>query len=111
VSTAKIAITIEEETLGNLDRLDSFKVFPIEARPSRKPAKKSPPGLTGSGVFIFVAFGSQPQKAGFPLALPLSCSALPKKSWVEIGQIRTLSQERLGKRKSHRGNSISPVRG
>ena len=51
-----------------------------------------------SGVVIAVALTSQPQKAGFPLTLSLSSSALPKKSWVKISQIRTLSQERLGKR-------------
>jgi mRNA interferase MazF len=51
-----------------------------------------------SGVVIAVALTSQPQKAGFPLTLRLSASALPKRSWVKISQIRTLSQERLGKR-------------
>ena len=51
-----------------------------------------------SGVVIAVALTSQPQKAGFPLTLPLSASALQKRSWVKISQIRTLSQERLGKR-------------
>ena len=51
-----------------------------------------------SGVVIAVALTSQPQKAGFPLTLPLSSPALPKRSWVKISQIRTLSQERLGKR-------------
>ena len=51
-----------------------------------------------SGVVIAVALTGQPQKAGFPLTLPLSSSALPKKSWVKISQIRTLSQERLEKR-------------
>ena len=51
-----------------------------------------------SGVVIAVALTSQPQKAGFPLTLPLSSSGLPKRSWVKISQIRTLSQKRLGKR-------------
>ncbi len=51
-----------------------------------------------SGVVIAVALTSQPQRAGFPLTLPLSAPALPKKSWVKISQIRTLSRERLGKR-------------
>ena len=51
-----------------------------------------------SGVVIAVALTSQPQKAGFPLTLPLSASSLPKRSWVKISQIRTLSRERLGKR-------------
>lgn len=51
-----------------------------------------------SGVVIAVALTSKSQKAGFPLTLPLSSPALPKPSWVKISQIRTLSQERLGKR-------------
>ncbi len=45
-----------------------------------------------------MALTSQPQKAGFPLTLELSSSALPKQSWVKISQIRTLSVERLGKK-------------
>ena len=51
-----------------------------------------------SGVVIAVALTSQPQKAGFPLSLAFSNPALPKRSWVKISQIRTLSQARLGKR-------------
>ncbi len=44
-----------------------------------------------SGTVIAVALTSQPQKAGFPLSLELSVNTLPKKSWVKVGQIRTLS--------------------
>jgi mRNA interferase MazF len=51
-----------------------------------------------SGTVIAAAITSQPQRAGFPLTLPRSDSKLPKRSWVKIGQIRTLSTERLGKR-------------
>jgi len=51
-----------------------------------------------SGTVVAVALTSQASRAGFPLALPLSDPKLPKKSWVKIGQIRTLSTERLGKR-------------
>ena len=51
-----------------------------------------------SGTVIAVALTSQPQKAGFPLTLELSNPALPKKSWIKISQIRTLSTERLGKK-------------
>ena len=51
-----------------------------------------------SGVVIAVALTSQPQKAGFPLTLELNTPGLPKRSWVKISQIRTLSVERLGKR-------------
>ena len=50
-----------------------------------------------SGTFIAMALTSQPQKAGFPLTLEISDPALPKKSWIKISQIRTLSIERLGK--------------
>ena len=48
-----------------------------------------------SGTVIAVALTSQPQKAGFPLTLESPHPHLPKKSWVKIGQIRTLSVERL----------------
>jgi len=51
-----------------------------------------------SGVVIAVALTSQPQRAGFPLSFELSSSVLPKRSWVKISQIRTLSVERIGKR-------------
>jgi mRNA interferase MazF len=50
-----------------------------------------------SGTVIAVALTSQPQKAGFPLALELRTVKLPKQSWVKISQIRTLSVERIGK--------------
>jgi mRNA interferase MazF len=48
-----------------------------------------------SGTVIAMALTSQPQKAGFPLTLELSNSLLPKKSWLKIGQVRTLSVLRL----------------
>ena len=51
-----------------------------------------------SGTVIAVAVTSQPQKAGFPLTLELSDSELPKKSWVKISQVRTLSTKRIGKK-------------
>jgi len=51
-----------------------------------------------SGTVIAVALTSQPQKAGFPLVFELSAVSLPKKAWVKISQIRTLSVKRLGKR-------------
>ena len=49
-----------------------------------------------SGTVIAVAITSQPQKAGFPLTLELKSPNLPKKSWLKISQIRTLSVERIG---------------
>jgi mRNA interferase MazF len=50
-----------------------------------------------SGTVIAVALTSQPQRAGFPLTLELHAKGLPKKSWVKISQIRTLSVERIRK--------------
>jgi mRNA interferase MazF len=50
-----------------------------------------------SGTVIAMAITSQPQKAGFPLTLELKSANLPKKSWIKISQIRTLSIERIGK--------------
>ena len=49
-----------------------------------------------SGTVIAVALTSQPPRAGFPLTLPLASAALPRRSWVKISQIRTLSSERIG---------------
>jgi mRNA interferase MazF len=51
-----------------------------------------------SGTVIAMAITSQPQSAGFPLTLELDDPKLPKKSWVKISQVRTLSTERLGRR-------------
>ena len=51
-----------------------------------------------SGTVIAVALTSQPPKAGFPLTVELSHPKLPRKSWVKISQIRTLSIERLGQK-------------
>ena len=49
-----------------------------------------------SGTVIAVALTSQPQKAAFPLTLELKGKQYPKRSWVKISQIRTLSVLRLG---------------
>jgi mRNA interferase MazF len=49
-----------------------------------------------SGTVIAMAVTSQPQRAGFPLAMELKKVRLPKRSWVKISQIRTLPVERLG---------------
>jgi mRNA interferase MazF len=51
-----------------------------------------------SGTVIAVALTSQPQRAAFPLTLELNEKNLPKKSWVKISQIRTLSTKRIGKK-------------
>jgi mRNA interferase MazF len=51
-----------------------------------------------SGTVIAVALTSQSQRAGFPLTLELGSTQLPKRTWVRISQIRTLSIERVGKK-------------
>jgi mRNA interferase MazF len=51
-----------------------------------------------SGTVIACALTSQEPRAGFPLTLELSVPKLPKRSWVKISQIRTLSVKRLGKK-------------
>jgi mRNA interferase MazF len=57
-----------------------------------------------SGTVIALALTSQPPSAGFPLTLELPSKDLPKRSWVKISQIRTLSVERL----SGRLGTVSP---
>jgi len=51
-----------------------------------------------SGTVIAMALTSQEQRAGFPLTYEILKSSLPKRSWVKISQIRTLSTERIGKK-------------
>jgi mRNA interferase MazF len=51
-----------------------------------------------SGTVIAMAITSQSQRAGFPLTLELGATRLPKRSWVKISQVRTLSVERIGRR-------------
>jgi mRNA interferase MazF len=52
-----------------------------------------------SGTVIAVALTSQPQRAGFPLTIELrKTKNLPKRSWVKISQIRTLSVHRVGEK-------------
>jgi mRNA interferase MazF len=53
-----------------------------------------------SGTVIALAVTSQEPGVGFPLALEITSAKLPKKSWVKMSQIRTLSTERLGKKLS-----------
>lgn len=48
-----------------------------------------------SQTVIAVAITSQEQRAGFPLTIELSGFGLPKRSWVKISQVRTLSVARL----------------
>jgi mRNA interferase MazF len=51
-----------------------------------------------SGTVVAVALTSQEPRAGFPLTLELATTKLPKRSWVKISQVRTLSTERIGRR-------------
>ncbi len=51
-----------------------------------------------SGTVIAVALTSQEPRAGFPLTLESRASSLPKRSWIKISQIRTLSVDRIGRR-------------
>jgi len=51
-----------------------------------------------SGTVIAMAMTSQEPRAGFPLTLESRAKGLPKRSWVKISQIRTLSADRIGHR-------------
>ena len=51
-----------------------------------------------SGTVIAAAITSQPQRAGFPLTHKIESARLPRESWVKIGQVRTLSTKRIGRR-------------
>ena len=49
-----------------------------------------------SGTVIAMAITGRLQHAGFPLTYELQSSKLPKRFWVKISQVRTLSIERMG---------------
>ncbi len=49
-----------------------------------------------SGTVIAMAITSQAQRARFPLTHELKTLTMPRRSWVKISQIRTLSVDRLG---------------
>ena len=50
-----------------------------------------------SGTVIAMALTSQPP-GGFPLTLELKSLKSRKRAWVKIGQVRTLSTRRLGRK-------------
>ena len=50
------------------------------------------------GVVIAIALTSRQPRFGFPLALEMDSAELPEKSWALMGQVRTLSAERIGKK-------------
>jgi mRNA interferase MazF len=54
-----------------------------------------------SGTVIATAITSQQPRVGFPLVMEIHSAKLPKRSWVKISQIRTLSTLRLGKKLAH----------
>ncbi len=56
-----------------------------------------------SGTVIVLATTSQPQRVGYPLTWKVPPGMLPKDSWVKIGQVGTLSTERLGDRLARLG--------
>jgi mRNA interferase MazF len=51
-----------------------------------------------SGTVIAVALTSQQPRAGFPLTLESKAAGLPRRSWIKISQIRTLSVDRISQR-------------
>lgn len=51
-----------------------------------------------SGTVIAVAMTRQEPRAGFPLTLESKAMGLPKRSWIKISQVRTLSVDRIGRR-------------
>jgi mRNA interferase MazF len=50
-----------------------------------------------TGTIIATVITGQPQKTGSPLALGLKSAKLPKKSWIKISRLRTVSVDGIGK--------------
>lgn len=71
----------------------------------REQAGKRPVLILSNDIFnlrsetvIVAALTSQPQKVKFPLAIELKSLHLPKRTWIKISQIRTISTVKLGKK-------------
>jgi hypothetical protein len=82
---AKIAITIDENLLTRLDRLVRERAYPSRSRAIQEALAERLDKIDSS----------RPQRAGFPLTLLLDDPRLPRKSWVNISQIRTISVDRI----------------
>jgi mRNA interferase MazF len=54
-----------------------------------------------SGTVIAAAISSQEPRAGYPLSFEITTAKLPKRSWVKISQVRTLSVQRLRRKLGH----------
>src|SRR5205809_1009105 len=99
MSRSKIAVTLDRDTLARIDRMVRDGVFPNRSRAIQPALVLSHDVFNErSGTVIAVAITSQPQRAGFPLTVPLRSTRLPKPSWVKVSQIRTLAVERIGPR-------------
>ena len=73
--------------------------MPAKMKPMTQSPGAEPRRLQRSiGTVIAVALSSQEPRAGYPLTLELTAAKLPKRSWVKMSQIRTLSTARIGKR-------------
>ena len=57
-----------------------------------------------SNTVIATILTSQKPSVGYPLALEVDSSKLPKRSWIRIHQVQTLSVYRLGRKIT----SVSP---
>ncbi len=96
-----------EEVIKKLRRADEGLAVWADLKPTRgnEQAGQRPVLILSEDVFndrsgtvIAIALTSQPQRAGFPLTLELPDAKLPKRSWAKIGQVRTLSVQRLKKK-------------
>ena len=87
-----------------VQRGDVFWVDPGESRGTEQ-AGRRPYLVLSHEVFnersasaITMALTSRPQRAGLPVAKALDSGNLPKRSWVKIGHVRTISLLRFGRR-------------
>ena len=107
MSQTKVAITIEEGVLARVDALVRRRVFSNRSRAIQEAVQEKLERLERGRLAAECAkldpdferaMADEEQRAGFPLTYEILKSELPKRSWVKISQIRTLSTERIGKK-------------
>jgi len=109
MSQTKVAITIEAGVLARVDALVRRKIFSNRSRAIQEAVQEKLERLERSRLAEecvkldpafekAMALTSQQQRAGFPLTYEIQKSKLPKRSWVKVSQVRTLSTERIGRK-------------
>jgi Arc/MetJ-type ribon-helix-helix transcriptional regulator len=90
MATTKVAVSLDSKLLQQLDRLVAERIFPNRSQAVQDAVRDKLDRLARSRLARECA------KLDIAAELELKSGTLPKRSWVKISQVRTLSTQRLG---------------